>query len=217
MKKALALILVLLMLCSVSVTFASAADVVDIDMLAVSEAAGYKAAYAGAPIDNGPTLDGKIEPGEYTKSRVIAKSSMTKPDSTEIESDVTEYFAHNENYVFYAVQFKQSATSYRSILPAWKPVNSFNFLNADSAAEFYACIKSQCKLSSDNYHYYTDPGFIYGTYMEEAGFAKPVAKDDIHFAASVDANNIKTYEVKFSKGYIANQLGIDISEVRVFP
>ena len=213
MKKALALILALLMLCSTSAILASAADIVDIDMLAVAEAAGYKAAYAGAPINNGPTLDGKIEEGEYTATRTIAHEDLFS-SSNEIQSDVTEYFAHNENFVYYAIQFVQ-ADDNRALMPNFKVSNTFDIYKDSSTLANYFRYRmgaAQFRYGASSF-YHTNPAASH-----DGGQAAPVFRDDIVANAAKDANNVKTYEIRFSKAYFANLLGLeDMSELRVIP
>ena len=219
MKKALALILALLMLCSTVVFTSTAADPITIDMLDVYESVGYKAAYAGAPINNGPTLDGVISEGEYQYSRTIAKEDMYNGSSSEIQSGVTEYFAHNENFVYYAAKFTQASNN-RAFQFQFKVTNTFDVYHDATVANdyYYLKVSNQLRIKDSNTIadlYNSAPSW--SNNPSSVTYALPSFRNEMVANASKDANNVKVYEIRLEKAYFANILGIELEDLRVIP
>ena len=102
MKKALALILALIMLCSsVAMITAYAADEVAIN---IEEMPGYEKAYIGKPISTPPVQDGEIGDYEYTFSRQLKPYTANKTNITmeAYTNPTTEYWAYDADYIYYA-------------------------------------------------------------------------------------------------------------------
>lgn len=103
MKKALALILALIMLCSSATLISLAADPVAIN---IEEMPGYKKAYIGAPIAVAPVQDGTINDGEYTFSRKLYPITPDKAtsDMSGYNNPTIEHWAYDADYIYYAYE-----------------------------------------------------------------------------------------------------------------
>lgn len=175
---------------------------------------GYNNAYVGAPVAVAPVLDGVIRDGEYSYSRVISTDEIYNYAGGEIQSAVTEYFAHDEDYVYYGNVFKQASDN-RAFQFQFRPFNSFNVFHgsADLTNYYYQRITWQARYQSNGSTTVTQtPGW-----NNSVSLSAPIINEDLWVAASKDAQNVKTYEVKISKAYIAEVSGVSVDEVRVIP
>lgn len=175
---------------------------------------GYNNAYVGAPMAVSPTLDGVISEGEYSYSRTISTDEIYNYSGGEIQSAVVEYFAHDANYVYYGNVFTQASDN-RAFQFQFRPFNSFNVFHGagDLTNYYYQRITWQARYQSNGTTTITqNPGW-----NNSVNLSAPVVGEDIWVAASKNANNLKTYEVKISKAYIADISGTSIDEVRVIP
>ena len=56
-----------------------------------------------------PALDGKVAEGEYAATKVTAKNKIA---SGTIQSDLTEYYAYDDDYLYYAFKLKAPLSNY---------------------------------------------------------------------------------------------------------
>ncbi|MBO5683020.1 MAG: Ig-like domain-containing protein, partial [Clostridia bacterium] len=149
-----------------------------------------------------PVLDGVINESEYTTKRVIAQNG---PYAQNLESDLVEYIRHDNEYIYYAFKVKQTRSD-RATQLQFRVQNSYAFPG-------YLALHNRHVTTSFIYHEST--GTIeYGTNdSNQPGVSAPVWGQDIWAAATKDAGNYKTGEIKISKEYFAKQLGIDKSEL----
>ena len=219
MKKTLALILAVLMLCSV-VVIATSAEETTIDWEALYAKYGLNV-YIGAPTETPPVPDGTISTGEYTLAREIPYANLYEIAPGEIQSSFKEYFAHDDEYIYIGAQFEQKNNN-RAYWIQWLPTNTFDVFrdNSDMNKYYYNRIGTQIRYQDDGTT--TDTGF------DHPGFAHrlpTVGQDDNaeyrYGAAKVvdEANQIytKTVEVRISKVYIAEVCECAVSDVRVMP
>ena len=168
--------------------------------------------YIGDAMTVSPTLDGVIGAGEYSYTRTIAHADLYN-SSAEIQSDVTEYFAHDADYIYYAVSFVQ-ANNNRAMQFQFKPFNSFDVYNdaTDLHTYFHNRVVWQARYQDAGLSIHQAP-----TWNNAIGESAPVMDEDMWCAATKSADNVKVYEVKISKAYIAELCGCDVDDVRVLP
>lgn len=187
---------------------------------------GYKFIVLGNnPKLAAPVLDGVVNEGEYATSRVFKKADMYNPTSAEIASDVTEYFSHNSDYVYYALTFKQATADNRAVIPNMKFTNTFdiyhnnNYEDGTTIDDYYYSrftFQLRHRTTTDSI-YHTNAAVLSAT--ADSNFkTAPIMGKDIVAATSYDADTtVKTYEIRIEKAYIANALGIEKDDVRVIP
>ncbi len=233
MKKIFALILSILMLSSMIIVTASAEEVVDWEALTYAHGLNV---YVGAPIETPPVIDGVISEGEYSCQRVTLRESMIEQEAVEeIQSDLTEYFAYDDKYVYIGATFEQEQDN-RAYWFHFRPLNSFDvYLTIEGAIDkygsstgslikyYYANEDVQFRYLSDGtltyYHYPSslpDSGFNTNLWIgdsEECGLMCVATKNTDEQAKIYT----KTYEMRISKAYIAVCAVCEIDEVRVIP
>ena len=134
MKKIFALILSILMLSSIIIVTTSAEE--EVDWEALTYVYGLNV-YVGAPIETPPVMDGVISEGEYSCQRVTPRESMIEFEAMEIQSDLTEYFAYNDEYVYIGATFEQERDN-RAYWFHFRPLNSFDvYLTLEGAVNKY--------------------------------------------------------------------------------
>lgn len=80
-----------------------------------------------------PTLDGVINANEYSYSRVIKQETIK---SASIKSDLTEYFAYDDNYIYYGFKVKSGAiVTYKLHLHFGSSIYSLDELNDGSHSD----------------------------------------------------------------------------------
>lgn len=219
MKKILALILVLVMLGTLAATCVSAEEYV-VNWEAFTNSRGMNV-YIGEATDNSPVVDGFVEDGEYPYSKYSAPDQIYNYAGGEIDSGVTEYFAHDANYVYYAVTFDQTFDN-RAVQWQFKPFNSFEIYgdSTDTMKYYYTRISWQARYIEDDYgESYTN---YFGNYAPSInGNCVPVPDvyggEELICESSWDNAFMKTYEIRLSKAYLANIGGCETDEVRVIP
>ena len=174
--------------------------------------------YIGKATDNSPVIDGVISEGEYSYSRVIPLEELSGYETGEIQGDLEEFFAHDENYIYIGARFEQ-ANDNRAYWIHWKPTNTFDIYRdrSDLTTYYYNRVSAGLRYQTDGsitvsptLRWFNDIGKplpTIGTYGNE----------EYHYAATKDENNIKTYEVRIAKSYIAAISGCSVDEVRVMP
>ena len=191
MKKALALFMALVMICSVVAT------------LSTVSATGAQAA---------PVLDGVISDGEYTYSVTTNVNDLSAGAKSEVQgTEVVEYFAYNATYLYYGIVFTQTADN-RACWPQMKVNNTFNvYSNETGTVNYY---HSRAALQA---RYLEDGTTKNNGISAPAGGTTPVFNTDMFVTAAKDANNVKTYEFKFARAYFAANAGCEAADVRVVP
>ena len=219
MKKTLAIILALLMLCSVAV-IATSAEEDAIDWEGICRRYGLNV-YIGAPTETPPVLDGTISTGEYTFAREIPYADLYETAPNEIQSSLKEYFAHDTDYIYIGAQFEQKNDN-RAYWLQWKATNTFDVFRDSTVRSqyYYDRVNTQIRHQEDGTT--TDTGF--GENI--SGYRLPTFGQDedaeYRYAAAKivdEANSIytKTVEVRISKVYIAEVAGCAAADVRVMP
>ena len=237
MKKILALILAILMLCS-AVSVAAFAEDAPAGDTPADDAIDWEAMYArhginvyiGAATDTPPVVDGVISTAEYTFERVIPYVNLHESGSKgEIQSELKEYFAHDTNYIYIGAQFEQKNDN-RAYWIQWKPFNDFDIFNGNTDLNkyYYQRVSAQVRyLATGEVTTKTDSnpnggfGWTRGCDTPKPTFGTEDDKE-YRFAGTkiVDettATYTKTIEVRIAKSYIANVARCTLDEVRVVP
>lgn len=173
--------------------------------------------YIGDYIFRAPTQDGSIQNGEYSYSRYVAPSEIYNYDSGEIQSGVTEYFAHDDRYIYYAAVFKQSLDN-RAFQWQFRPFNTFDIYrnNADWTQFYYSRISWQARYKVSNYGcLYTD--YEYTPTIHNNCVRVPELYSELICQAEKNSAGYKTYEVKLAKSYLSEINGCEIDELYVVP
>ena len=178
-------------------------DIGVIDFVDVFAELGYKNFYTGNKRNATRTLDGTISEGEYTETRVIAQDA---PNARYIESDIVEYLAHDDDNIYYAFTATQTRDN---------GAISFQF-RVQNHAVFPSKLNLYKKHVTATVRYNETNGSITLDSLgsNQPGIAAPVWDTDIKFAIQEDDNNNKTCEIVISKDYLADQLGINKSELK---
>ena len=219
MKKTLALLLAVLMLCSVVAISTSAEN--EVNWEAITNSLGFNI-YIGGPTDTPPVLDGVISDGEYQFERTTPLESLTGYNTGEIQSDLFEAFSHDADYIYIGARFEQENNN-RAYWIQWKPTNTFDVFrdNSDLSKYYYNRVSTQIRYQDDGS--VTNSGF---TWNNDYGAAKPTVGEGDEAEYKYVAAKIvdeeaeiytKTIEIRIAKSYIATLSGCTVEEVRVMP
>ena len=220
MKKILALILVLVMLGSLAATCVSAEEY-EVNWEAFTNSRGMNV-YIGEATEDSPVVDGVVESGEYPYSKYNSPDMIYNFNGGEISSGVTEYFAHDADYVYYAVTFEQYYDN-RAVQWQFKPFNSFDIYgdSTDLTKYYYTRVSWQARYIEDDY------GNPYTNYFDK--YAPTIngdcvdvpdvyGGDELICVSSWDYYDaIKTYEIRLSKDYLADVNNCEKEDIRVIP
>ena len=174
--------------------------------------------YIGAEMKVSPVVDGVVTPGEYSYTRTSPSGS-----AAEVQSDIVEYFAHDANYVYYAGVFEQKNND-RAFWVQWLPTNTFDIYhnNSDLNKYYYNRLSTQLRYKDDGS--VTNNGFAWNNPNSRPTPTVGQTDDcEYMYAATKTASdlksgaNIKTYEIRIAKSYIASIAGCEVSEVKVIP
>ena len=227
MKKVLALILALIMICSTAAMLVYAEDATTpTDWEAVTAELGLQVKVPLA--ETAPVLDGVVNAGEYTKKVVNATDTIYNYAGGEIQSEVTEYFSHDADYVYYAVEFVQ-ANDGRAFMWQFKPFNTFDIFNDNTDVDtyYYTRISCQARYNPSYVPEEGDPNVDYcGSWGPAWSSSKRVPTiyttnstenpDELYCAAGkVAETNVKTYEVRVAKSYLAEVNGCTAADIKV--
>ena len=219
MKKVLALIIAVLMLSSVVVV--STAAETEVNWEAVTNSIGMNI-YIGEETTTAPSIDGVVNDGEYPYSVVVTPEEIYQYSLGEIQSGVTEYFAHDADFIYYAVEFVQ-ANDNRAFQWQFKPFDTFDIFrgNQDMTKYYYTRISWQARYKVDDEGSYTDYFGSYGPTINDGCVRVPTASgaetDELYCVSGKvtdDDANIKTYEVKLAKSYLAEINECDKEDLR---
>ena len=169
------------------------------------------------PVTEVPVIDGVIGATEYPTTRTTNVADLYKGDGqTQVEgTEIKEYFGHDAEYVYYALSFKQTSNGSNGLacIMNFKPTNTFDVFNNSYAARS----RYQARYNEDKDG--NTVNFTNGLDTANgATWAATVDEIDMFFAAEKDREtNIKTYEFKISKKYIATIAGVELDDVKVVP
>ena len=219
MKKLLAIILATLMLASVAVASTLAADeetIVDMGQF-YRENDVDAIAYVGGKIAAAPMLDGSIGEGEYSATKVREKGGNY---SNHTESDYTEYFAHDDDYVYYAATYKQAADN-RAFDLQFKVMNNFEYPAHmrgyyDRAHIMFRMVKNSSAPDGWEFNFTTNVNSGYSDRISGVTVDPLVWEENVWVAADwdLDDTNFKTVELKIAKSYFAEALGVENDEFK---
>lgn len=169
--------------------------------------------YVGAPMKNAPTLDGTVNEREYSYKKYYAPDDIPAYSESETQSGITEYIAHDADYVYYAVSFTQEADN-RALQWQFNPLNSFGIFNNKTNLKntLFQRVSWQLRYQSDGTVTVGAPHWNYS--MSET---LPVVGTDLQYEVTKTEDNVKTYEIKLSKDYLAEYNNCNKEDIRVIP
>ncbi len=160
---------------------------------------GQENVYLTHNISKAPTLDGSASLSEYSTSRVIAQGDA--PVGA-YESDLTEYFAQDENYIYYAFSLKQTNVS-QTYQFNFKP-NGYLYDSATLRDEIYPRMQLKFNMSEDGTLTKYTPLTVIPASSLTPNLSLPVWGIDVFLEASRNTStSVNTYEFKISKDYFA--------------
>ena len=228
MKKALALLLALLMVCSTVAITASATDEPGTESWEdVASSLGMNV-HVGAVV-TAPVLDGVISDGEYSTSVYSEPSEIYNYGTKITEGGLTEYFAHDSEWVYYAIKY-QSTSEGVAFMWQYNPFNTFDIYNPAGADNyFFNRISWQARYNSaygETYKYWnTDYTGSWGPKFSNDCTKRapyifnnvPDGAIDEHHCAGGLADGYAVFEAKIAKSYLAYAADCTTEDVRVLP
>ncbi len=210
MKKLFSFVLAIVMILSVAVTMTSARNY-DVSWEDVTDSMGLNI-YIGEETDDSPSVDGVVYVDEYSYSCYNDTGEIYGYGTGEIQSGVTEYFAHDADYVYYAVEFVQ-ANDNRAFQWQFRPFNTFDVYRDDSdwTKFYYSRVMWQARYMTSGW---TD---CYSPSIFNNCVSVPLIDYDLICVAGKTYTNLKTYEVAISKEYLAKVNECDVEDIRVVP
>ena len=169
------------------------------------------------------TVDGLIGTGEYATVKETLVKDLTGDTQHLTSEKFVEYFAHDDDYIYYAAQFAENlADGIGAFWLEFKVDNTFDIYNDNRVLKDYYYARAGAQLR----HYIRDNGangcYINGGISAHAGYELPTydasngyeTKYEFSYAATKDANGLKTYEVRISKDYLARINGCQKEDIK---
>ncbi len=194
----------------------------DTDWESVTRDNGFQI-YVGDQMNNNntPTLDGIINEREYSYSKTYSSEELISPNEEKALGGVTEYIAHDADYIYYAIAVTQASDDY---VLQWQfnPLNQFAIFTdraGDATPDLKASLfqrvnlKIQYKPDGQTTHElaWNYAGMTWED-LPEVGEGK-----DIEYAVTKTEDNLKIYEIKLSKDYLAAYNLCDKEDIKVLP
>ena len=169
--------------------------------------------YVGAAMDNGPTLDGTVNEREYSYKKYYAPDVIPEYSESETQSGITEYIAHDADYVYYAVSFTQEADD-RALQWQFNPLNSFGIFKDKTNLKntLFQRVSWQLRYQSNGTVTVGAPHWNYSM-----SGTLPVVGTDLQYEVTKTEDNVKTYEIKLSKDYLAKYNNCSKEDIKVIP
>ena len=162
----------------------------EINMAGFSEQ-GQQNVVVSDMISAAPKLDGVISANEYSSSRVIAQASAPV---AKYESDLTEYFAYDNDYLYYAYSVKDSLLSvYKtfSLLPG----NGIYTIDGLKNGDYSKKIDFKFRINSKQE--------IETQYISAPHYSIPLWDQDVSISGKYDSSSsTQTFEIKISRDYL---------------
>jgi hypothetical protein len=173
------------------------------------------AVYVGDAMTVSPTLDGVVNPDEYSYSKYYAPEELIGYDSSVIQGGIYEYIAHDEDYIYYAVSITQEADN-MAFQWQFNPYAQYGIFNDKTNLKntLFQRVSWQLRYQSNGTTTLYNDSVAWNYAMDEA---LPVVGTDLQYAATKTAENLKTYEVKLSKEYLAEYNKCDKEDIKVLP
>lgn len=169
--------------------------------------------YVGAPMNNGPTLDGTVNEREYSYKKYYAPDDIPAYSESETQSGITEYIAHDADYVYYAASFTQEAND-RAFQLQFNPLNTFGIFNdkTNLKTTLFQRVNWQIRYQADGSVTVSAPTWNY-----DMSGTLPVVGTDLQYKVTKTEDNVKTYEIKLSKDYLAEYNNCSKEDIKVIP
>ena len=234
MKKALALILVLVMLCATLVPVVSAATPVTINLQELFADNGYASTYVGKALsktDAKPDQDGVIEDGEYQKEYVVSKDGSKDTyrsgsnGAIDLRNDYKEYVSHDDQWIYFAVDFQSCVKSTTNFYWNLSFIDSFEFDYVGGTAANTAFTQNGRGIKE---------GWLFGTKIDTTSqnlsnavpSTKTAPVENTDYVLATSKENLGEskwagyydfrciHEIKISKAWYAAQVGVATEDVR---
>lgn len=147
--------------------------------------------YVNTPAATAPTLDGTISSNEYTVTRVINQSDAPKGA---YESDLTEYFAYDDDYIYYAFSTKLTKN----------PQVQFQFLNQLVYSSSQELNENHNDRNVVRFKVNDDNSLSNVQLATKTNCATMLLNKDVFIKATRNTStSVNTYELKLSRKYFA--------------
>ena len=168
-----------------------------------------------------PTVNGVINELEYSYSKTYSSEELISPNEEKALGGVTEYIAHDADYIYYAIAVTQASDDY-ALQWQFNPLNQFAIFTdraGDATPDLKASLfqrvnlKIQYKPDGQTTHElaWNYAGMTWED-LPEVGEGK-----DIEYAVTKTEDNLKIYEIKLSKDYLAAYNLCDKEDIKVLP
>ena len=171
--------------------------------------------YVGKPMATSPKLDGVVNEQEYSYKKYYAPGDLIGYDSSILQSGVTEYIAHDADYIYYAVSMVQEQDGL-ALQWQFNPYTSYSIFNDKTffKTTLFERVNWQIRYQSNGTVEVTqDPTWNYTDMFGEL----PVIGTDLTYAATKTSDNVKTYEIRLSKAYLAEYNDCSKEDIKVLP
>lgn len=171
--------------------------------------------YVGDAMTTAPKLDGVVNEREYSYSKYYAPEDLVGYDSSILQSGITEYIAHDADYIYYAVSMVQEQDNL-ALQWQFNPYASYSIFNDKTNLRntLFQRVSWQLRYQSDGTT--TVAQSPTWNYPEMTG-TLPVVGTDLTYAATKTADNVKTYEIRLSKDYLAAYNFCSKEDIKVLP
>ena len=170
--------------------------------------------YVGEAMTTSPKLDGVVNEREYSYRKYYDTDELIGYDSSILQSGITEYIAHDADYIYYAVSMVQEKDNL-GFQFQFNPLSSFNIFNDKTNLRntLFQRVSIQLRYQSDG----SVELFQAPTWNYSMSGTLPVVGKDLTYAATKTADNVKTYEIKISKDYLAAYNFCSKEDIKVVP
>lgn len=171
--------------------------------------------YVGDAMTTSPKLDGVVNEREYSYSKYYAPEDLVGYDSSILQSGITEYIAHDADYIYYAVSMVQEQDNL-ALQWQFNPYASYSIFNDKTNLRntLFQRVSWQLRYQSDGTT--TVAQSPTWNYPEMTG-TLPVVGTDLTYAATKTTDNVKTYEIRLSKDYLAAYNFCSKEDIKVLP
>ena len=161
----------------------------EINMAGFSEQ-GQQNVYVSDTVATAPKLDGVISENEYSQTRTISQSSAP---AGKYEGDLKEYFAYDNDYLYYAYSVKDSGRVEKTL--SLLPGNGIYTIDALKEGDYSKKIDLKFKINTD--------GEVETQYISSPHYSIPLWNEDVFVSGKYDSTSkIQTFEIKISRDYL---------------
>ncbi len=175
--------------CDDTITIPAKAPRPDVDETVVIDMAGQEFGQTSLLVTGkkSPNVNGTISSGEYSHMRTVDPDAI---GNGRINSSLTEYFAYDDNYLYYAFTGDFYGIPELGLRAGDTSYTVGNLLNNDYAKRFFTLLEGTDSV----------------TISTSATIDAPQTGKDIFFGMSQNSSTgYKTYEIKISRSYLSSK------------